>query len=158
MDSTPWQIVRTLLADQRFAVLATQDKDAPYTSLVAFAATPDLRRLMFPTRAGTRKFTNLETTPRVALLVDNRSNSAEDYRNAAALTIIGTVGVESGLEADTGRALLRARHPGLTAFLAAPDCRIAAVGVDEYLLVTRFEAVARLDPNIPPLPVVHERG
>lgn len=146
MDSSPWSIVRTLLADQRFAVLATQGGDAPYASLVAFAITPDLRYLLFPTRAGTRKFTNLEANRQVALLVDNRSNSDEDYRNAATLTVIGTVGVETGPEADAGRVLLRARHPALAGFLAEPDCRIAAVGVAEYLLVTRFEAVVRLDP------------
>ena len=146
MDSSPWQIVQALLDVQRFAVLATQGGGAPYTSLVAFAVTPDLRRVMFPTRAGTRKFTNLEANPRVALLVDNRVNSAEDYRNAAAVTVIGAVGFKTGPETDHGRALLLARHPTLAGFLAEPDCRIAMVDVAEYLLVTRFETVVRLDP------------
>ncbi len=131
---------------QRFAALATQGGDVPYTSLVAFAVTPDLRRVVFPTRTGTRKFANLEANPRVALLVDNRSNSPDDYRNAAALTVIGSVRSECGLEADEGRQLLLARHPILSAFLAAPDGRIATVTVAEYLLVTNFEAVTKLDP------------
>ncbi len=147
MDTSPWQIIQALLADQRFAVLATQGEDAPYTSLVAFAVTPDLRRLMFPTRAGTRKFTNLEANPQVALLVDDRSNSAEDYRNAAALTIIGKVGVEHGPQEDQHRERLLDRHLTLAGFLAEPDCRIAVVDVVEYRLVTQFEAVVRLDPS-----------
>jgi hypothetical protein len=146
MDRSPWPIVQTLLAEQRFAVLATQGGDAPYTSLVAFAVTTDLRCVMFPTRAGTRKFTNLETNPQVALLVDNRSNSAEDYRNATALTIIGKVGLGRGPEEDQRRELLLARHPSLADFLAEPDCRIAVVNVTEYRLVTQFESVVRLDP------------
>ncbi len=146
MDNTSWQLVESLLAEQRFAALATQGGGAPYTSLVAFAATPDLRRILFPTRAGTQKFANLEAEPRVALLVDNRSNSADDYRNAAAVTAIGSVRLEGGREADDGRALLLARHPMLEDFLAQSDCRIASVTVAQYLLVTRFEAVVRLDP------------
>jgi hypothetical protein len=146
MDIPSWRLVESLLAEQRFAALATQGGGAPYTSLVAFAATPDLRRMLFPTRAGTQKFANLEAEPRVALLVDNRSNSADDYRNAAAVTAIGSVHLEGGPEADDGRTLLRARHPMLSDFLASTDCRIASVTVTQYLLVTRFEAVVRLDP------------
>ncbi len=146
MNGLSWRLIESLLADQRFAALATQGGEVPYTSLVAFAVTPDLRRVVFPTRAGTRKFANLEANPRVALLVDNRSNSADDYRNAAALTVIGSVRTECGPEADEGRKLLLARHPILADFLAAPDGRIATVAVAEYLLVTNFEAVVRLDP------------
>lgn len=146
MSSTAWPLAEALLTNQRFAALATQGGDVPYTSLVAFAVTPDLRRVVFPTRAGTRKFANLESNPRVALLVDNRSNSADDYQNAAALTVIGSVRTECGPEADEGRRLLLARHPSLADFLAAPDGRIATVAVAEYLLVTHFEAVVRLEP------------
>ncbi|MBM4156176.1 MAG: pyridoxamine 5'-phosphate oxidase family protein [Lentisphaerae bacterium] len=126
--------------------MATQGGGAPYTSLVAFAATPDLRHIVFPTRAGTRKFANLESEPRVALLVDNRSNTADDYRNATAVTAIGSVRIETGPGADGLRARLLARHPMLAEFLASPDCRIAAVAVSHYLLVTRFESVVRIDP------------
>ena len=146
MDITSWQLVESLLAEQRFAALATQGGGAPYTSLVAFAATPDLRLILFPTRAGTQKFANLEAEPRVALLVDNRSNTADDYRNAAAVTAIGSVCLEGGPEADDRRSLLLARHPALGEFLASADCRIASVTVARYLLVTRFETVVRLDP------------
>ena len=147
MDIASWRLVESLLAEQRFAALATQGGGAPYTSLVAFAATPDLRRILFPTRAGTQKFANLEAEPRVALLVDNRSNSADDYRNAAAVTAIGSSRIEAGPEADGLRARLLTRHPMLAEFLATPDCRIAAVTVSHYLLVTRFESVTRLDPS-----------
>ncbi len=48
--STPEQLqrtVRTLLDSQIQAVLATQHRDQPYTSLMAFAVTPDLRQIVF---------------------------------------------------------------------------------------------------------------
>ncbi len=144
---TSWQRVESLLNIQRFAALATQGGGAPYTSLVAFAATPDLRQIVFPTRAGTQKFANLESEPRVALLVDNRSNTTGDYSNAIAVTAIGRVHIADGPGAEDGRGLLLARHPMLAEFLALADCRIAAITVSHYLLVTRFESVTRLDPS-----------
>lgn len=146
-EQPPGNLIRQLLDDQRFAVLATQGGGAPYTSLVAFAVSPDLKLLFFPTRSGTRKFANLEATPQVALLVDNRSNSADDYRKAAALTVIGLTSVTPDEHADGRRALLLSRHPSLLGFLGEPDCRIACVTVTEYRLVTQFEATTLLDPR-----------
>ena len=140
-------LIRSLLAGQRFAVLATQGGGAPYTSLVAFAVSPDLRHLFFPTRSGTRKFANLEASPQVALLVDNRSNSADDYRTAAALTVIGLTSVESTPDENERRSSLLQRHPSLLGFLGEPDCRIACVTITEYRLVTQFEATTVLDPR-----------
>lgn len=145
-DESSWRLLETLLADQRFAALATQGADAPYTSLVAFAVTPDLRTILFPTRSGTRKFSNLEADPKVALLIDNRSNTAADYLSAAAITVIGSVSVERGSEEMERRRILLTRHPLLAEFFAEADCRIAAVTPCEYRLVTRFETVVRLDP------------
>lgn len=143
-----WPQLEGLLAGQRFAVLATQGDEAPYTSLVCFAATEDLRRLLFPTRSGTRKFAHLMACAHVALLIDNRSNDARDYREAVAVTALGTASLEPrGGEVAEHRALLRDRHPDLGGFLAEPDCRIAVVSVREYRLVARFEQVTLLDPS-----------
>lgn len=146
MDRASWRLVASLLAEQRFAALATQDGAAPYTSLVAFAVSPDLRQMVFPTRAGTRKFAHLEANPQVALLVDNRTNSARDYQEAAALTVLGHVRLQHGPESVKRRDLLLARHPLLAGFLAETDCRIASVEIAEYRLVTRFETTVRLEP------------
>ena len=146
MNNKAWQLVEALLTDQRFAVLATQGGEVPHASLVAFAVTPDLGSLVFPTRVGTRKFANLESNPRVALLVDNRTNSANDYHDATVVTAIGRVSFARGPRPDKAREFLLARHPLLEAFLTEPDCGIATVAVSEYLLVTRFESVTKLDP------------
>jgi hypothetical protein len=145
--SAAWPILRKLLAEQPFAVLATQGEGAPYTSLVCIAESADLRWIIFPTRSGTRKFANLETCPQVALLADNRSNRASDFQDAVAVTIIGSARVDHGDEEPRLAALLLAKHPQLAGFLAEPDCRIAAVRVKEYCMVTRFEQMTRLDPS-----------
>ena len=141
-----WRLLEALFREQKFAALATQAGDSPYASLVAFAVTPDLRRVVFPTRAGSRKGGNLEVNPRVALLVDNRTNSDRDYHDAAAVTVIGSAGFARGSEADALRNLLLERHPRMAGFLADSDCLIAVVEVTEYLVVTNFETVTKLDP------------
>lgn len=144
---TAWATLANLLAGQPFAVLATQGHDAPYASLVCFAATADLNCIVFPTRAGTRKFANLEACPQVALLIDNRSNQPGDLREAVAVTVTGTVQLDRGDQMPVLHALLRAKHPGLAGFLAESDCRLATVRVEEYSFVSRFEQVTRLNPS-----------
>ncbi len=147
MNSSSWRLVESLFRKQRFAALATQTGVAPYTSLVAFAVTPDLRQVMFPTRAGSRKFANLEVNPRVALLVDNRTNTDRDYQDAAAVTVIGHAGFARDSEANTMRDLLQERHPRMAGFLSEGESLIVVVTVAEYLVVTHFESVTRLDPS-----------
>ena len=78
-----------LLASQRLAVLSTQTQGQPYSNLVAFAVTPDLKYLLFATTRATRKFANLLADSRVSLLLDNRTNEEADFAEAAALTVLG---------------------------------------------------------------------
>ena len=79
-----------LLQSQPLAVLATQNQGQPYASLVAFASSDDLKSLYFATTRSTRKYANLSGDSRVAMLVDNRSNKASDFRWAMAATATGT--------------------------------------------------------------------
>jgi len=58
---------------ERFAVLATDDKGQPYTSLISYAVTPDLSKVIFATPKKTQKYRNILQARDVALLIDNRS-------------------------------------------------------------------------------------
>lgn len=138
------QTLRELLAAQPLAVLATHGDEGPYASLVAVAATDDLRHLLFATTRATRKFANLQADARVALLVDNRSNQAADFRDAVAATVRGRA--EEVQEAERGPllALYLARHPHLRDFVAAPTCAFLKVHVASYFVVTRFQEVMEL--------------
>jgi hypothetical protein len=60
--------------DQTIETIQSLFDAQPYASLMAFAATDDLKRLLFATERNTRKYANLVSNPRAALLVDNRSN------------------------------------------------------------------------------------
>lgn len=137
-------LLRGLFAGQRLAVLATQDQGQPHTSLVAFAASEDLRHLVFATPRSTRKYAHLSRDPRVALLIDNRSNEEADFQHAVAVTAAGTV---RDLEDDRRQELLAlytARHPGLEAFVRTPTTALLDVAVTAYFLVTAFQNVLEL--------------
>ena len=138
------QRVRALLAAQRYAALCTQRDGTPYGSLVAFAATDDLRCLVFATMRASRKFGNLIADPRVAVLVDNRSNQETDLREAMATTATGRATVAAGAERARLEAMLLVRHPYLTAFASSPGCAVVRVHVDVYHTVTRFQNVYEL--------------
>jgi len=140
------KMIRELFASQRLAVLATQGSDGPHTSLVAFAAAEDLRRLVFATERETRKFTNLTSSPRVALLVDDRSHRATDLVEATAITAAGHAREAHGEERESLACLLLGKHPALKPFLAAPGCALVAVAVEAYQVVTRFQSVVEFDP------------
>lgn len=139
--------VRELVAAQRLAVLATQAEGRPYASLVAFAATEDLEGVLFATARGTRKYRNLAACPRVALLIDSRSNRESDLRDATAVTAVGVTRECAGDQRDQWSALLLGRHPSLAAFLATPDCALFRVAVEAYTLVSHFEQVAEFRPG-----------
>ncbi len=136
-----------LLARQRFGVLATTQAGEPHTSLVAFAVTADRQSVVFATPRATRKYANLRSEPRVALLIDNRSNRASDVRSAAALTIVGRVVEPRGVARAALHALYLARHPGLAGFVQAPGTALCRIAVSRYVIVDRFQHVRNLEPE-----------
>lgn len=135
------RLLRQLFHSQRYAVLATDDYGQPFTSLMAFAASEDLRQIVLLTERTRRKFANLKTNRRVALLIDNRENKVSDTQVAVAVTAIGDA---EEVDRAAGAALLPlflSRHPGLTAFAASPSCAVVTVHITSYLLVSSFEQV-----------------
>jgi heme iron utilization protein len=139
--------IRSLLDSQRLAVLATQCGGQPYTSLMAFASTDDLRWIVVVTGQATRKRSNMEQDPRVCLLIDNRANTVDDFYQASALTIVGTARlVDDDAVSDLRRRYLQ-RHPSLQEFVCSPTTDLLAIEVSYYLLVNRFQQVFELRPG-----------
>ena len=134
-------LLQELFRSQRFAVMATNEFEQPFTSLMAFAAAEDLRQIVVLTERATRKFANLKANSRVALLIDNRENKGSDTQDSVAVTAIGEA---EEADAEAGALLLDrylARHPYLAEFAASPSCAIVRVKIDSYLLVSRFQKV-----------------
>lgn len=131
--------VRALLSAQRFAVLCTSTQGWPYASLVAVAAEEDLRRIYFATPENTQKTANLHADDRVALLIDDRSNRAEDCHSGTAVTLLGRAEVLLPEGRGGAQALYVKRHPHLASFLDAPDTVLVCVYVERYRLVEHFQ-------------------
>jgi nitroimidazol reductase NimA-like FMN-containing flavoprotein (pyridoxamine 5'-phosphate oxidase superfamily) len=133
-----------LFREQRLAVLSTNDQGQPYSSLLAFSASDDLAHLLFATSRATRKYANLRRNERVSLLVDNRSNSTSDFRDAMAVTVIGRAREVANAERGDLQAGYLAKHPYLDEFVSAPTCALFEVQVDVYYAVHRFQSVVEL--------------
>lgn len=135
------RILSDLFHSQRFAVLATDDHGQPFTSLMAFVASPDLRQLVVLTDRTTCKFANLMANCRVALLIDNRENKVSDTKDSMAVTAIGKAQEVASGEDPSMLELFLACHPYLAEFAASPTCAVVRVKIDSYLLVSSFQKV-----------------
>jgi hypothetical protein len=74
--------IKNLFDSQSLAVLATQSNAQPYASLVAFAATEDLKQIIFLTPNTTRKYANIESNfdEKQAFAADVFHLGRESYR------------------------------------------------------------------------------
>ena len=133
--------LRDLFASQNLAVLATQNNEQPYASLVAFFATDDLRHIYFATPRTTRKFANLSADGRVAVLINNSTNQSADFHRAISVTAVGDAEEISGADRDQQLLLYLAKHPYLEEFAKSPTCALVRVAVRSYYLVRNFQKV-----------------
>lgn len=136
--------LKKLLQTQPLAVLATQDRGQPYASLVAFASSGDLKSLYFATTRSTRKYANLSGDSRVAMLVDNRSNKASDFRWAMAATATGRAGEVNPRKKKRALDLYLDKHPHLRDFVLSPTCALCEIQVRTFVVVTRFQHVVEV--------------
>jgi nitroimidazol reductase NimA-like FMN-containing flavoprotein (pyridoxamine 5'-phosphate oxidase superfamily) len=138
------QSLLRLFDSQRLAVLSTQYDGQPYASLIAFSFSDDLKELFFATPRTTRKYTNLRADPRVAMLIDSRSNQEADIHQAIAVTAVGKAGEVSEEERPAVFEGYLARHPHLEDFAKSPSCALIRVAVTTFYVVSRFQKVMEL--------------
>lgn len=137
-------VLKDLFDSQPLAVLATQSDGQPYTNLVAYAFSQDLRSLFFATSQSTRKFANLSAEPMVSILVDNRTNNPSDFRWAKAVTVTGKAEkIDKEKEVEITEVYIN-KHPHLKDFLDSPSCALIRISVETYYLVTRFQEVMEI--------------
>ncbi len=142
--------IKELCESQSFAVLATQGSGQPYTSLIGFFTSEDLKYLVFATPKETRKFSLLEGDNRVALMVDNRGLQPNSINHISALTITGNSRVLSDKEEiKKWSGMLTEKHPYLNSFVKASSTAIVLVEVYRYFYVRRFQEVFEWIPNQP---------
>jgi len=146
IDMTDESELKGLLTSQRLAVLATQSEGRPHGCLVNFACSDDLRYLFFATRRDTRKYHDIITGPRVAMLMDNRTSNGSDLSQAIAVTARGMAHELTGDDQDLWLPLYLSRHPDLEGFVRDSEVALIRVEVEDYL-VARFDTTRTVRPD-----------
>lgn len=132
--------LKGLCASQRLCVLATQYDRQPYGNLVAFAEADELRSLIFVTNRNTRKYANVVSNQKVAVMIDSRTNRMSDFTTALAVTAIGTVEEVTGIERDRLASTYISKHPYLAEFVNRPEQALMKIKVTDYV-IARFDSV-----------------
>jgi uncharacterized pyridoxamine 5'-phosphate oxidase family protein len=127
------RLLKKIIGGQFFAVLNSVGGGQPYSNLVTFTITSDLKSLVFITDRNTRKYRNIQENNHISILIDNRTNQRSDIKNAIAITVIGTAR-EVIENKDSFQALFLERHPGIKQFVFDPDNALILVTIQEYVI------------------------
>jgi len=136
--------VQRLFAKQRLACLATSKSKKPHTSLVAFAATDDLKTILFATTRSSKKYAYLRANDRVSMLIDDRTNRITDFKKGIAVTVIGRAKELGAHRKNNYLKLYVKQHPYLEEFVESEHSSLFGVEVETYRVVTRFQQVDEL--------------
>lgn len=136
--------IHELLKGQYLAVLATNTGSSPYTSLVGFVAGKELKEIFFATFTNTHKYQNIIGHPDVSLLIDSRTNRADDFKESSAVTVLGKADMVLEEQRDTIVSLYLERFSHLRDFVNDPQCALVQIAVSRYILVQRFQEVFEL--------------
>ena len=138
MNENILEIIKRLFDEQRFAVIATQGENNPYTNLVSFLANETCEKIYFPTSKKTKKYENLLRDSRISILIDNRGNKPEDIKNAIAVTAVGTTKGTENQEIITS---FLKKHPYLKEFIQSIDSIMIEITIEKYIVVDSFQNV-----------------
>lgn len=139
------QTVRSIVADQRFGVLATSGKSGPHSTIVSFAAADNLTTIVFATPTDTRKFENLRQSTRVSFFIDDRLQHQDRLLDIHGIEARGTAGLIDPEDRAIYEQIFLARHPELTTFLN--QSALVRIDVDTYDMVHSFQNVLVFNPG-----------
>lgn len=140
-------LIKELLNKQLFCVLSTKLREGnyPYSSLIGYQVSEDLKQFFFITSRNTTKFTNLLSEPNACIFVDNRSNHEEDVLNAKTVTILGIV---EEIEKEPNKEIIekfKLKYPQIKEFIDQPSTALLRFNVKQYIVVYEFQKVLRLE-------------
>ena len=141
MTRSQRKTIADLLSAQKLGILATLGQAYPYQNIVAFAASGDLKNILFATGRSTGKYKNLKSRKRVAISIDNRSNREADFQQATGITAIGRALELRGRVREKSAELFLRKHPSLRELLSAADRALFTIQVRAYHVVLHFQDV-----------------
>ena len=141
-DSAVRDQITILMTKQPYAVLCTQGQEQPYGSVIAFAASKELNAVVFATPVATRKYRLLSECNRVAIVVDNRTDTPHDLSRIHALTATGrAVILQQNSAAAAWQKILIDKHPHMHDFICEPNTALVLIKIARYLHVSRLQEV-----------------
>ncbi len=111
-ETVQHDVVRLIRAN-RWAALATVGEGGPFASMVAFAAVPDLSRVVLHLSRLAPHTRNLLTDPHASLVISEPDDGRDDPQTLARVTLMGGVAAVDKAAADYEalRSLYTARLP-----------------------------------------------
>ncbi len=135
--------LKSLMEEQKLGVLATFHEDEPYTNLVAFVTSDDLKYIFFVTPVFTRKYSYLSVSGKASMMIDNRSNDESDFKDAMAVNATGSVmAIE---KPDDIKEIYVEKHPYLMDFIQSPSSALMRIDVERYIVASKFQNVVEVD-------------
>ena len=137
-----------IIANALYGVLATQNNTHPYTSLMAYGYSSNLKNIIFTTPRTTRKHKFLGECSNVAFQVDNRPKKIKSIMSIESLTAIGSAYEINSQkkEYDKFTQLLLYKHYYLKDFLLSPSTALYCINVSHFFHVVRLQEVSIITP------------
>lgn len=138
--------LKALNETEYFAVLATDNRGQPYTSLIAYAVTPDAGKVVFSTTRKTRKYKNILSSGLVAILIDNRPKDEKALLQTEAITVLGKAKpLRRGKRRDELARVFLHKHPDFSDFVGKPATVLIEVEITQCVHVGRFQTISVWD-------------
>ncbi|MFX1264207.1 MAG: pyridoxamine 5'-phosphate oxidase family protein [Promethearchaeota archaeon] len=145
MDDALRERLVELFSSQIVSVLGTSASDEPYSCLVGFEFTPDLKEVVFATMRDRLKYRQISANPRVSLMVDNRKNTPSDFDATTSVTLIGDAVDTEPPEREKLAEMLVKKNPFLSDFVESPNCAVVRIGIEKMYIVDNFESVTKIE-------------
>lgn len=125
--------VKDLLLSQRFAVLATEGEEYPYSGLVAYLYNTDEEKLYVPILKDNPIYHNIKNSPHVSLVIDNNKNSSVTVFDTQSMTLLGKA--KEVYERKKGELIneFYGRYECLHELLNNDNCAIVEIHVHKYI-------------------------
>lgn len=134
--------IRNVLETCRLAVLATEGNGQPHASLIAITPISGFRQIIFATYRNTRKFENLLTNSKVALLIQGEDTDSSFKQSGFALTAYGYAQEAGEVDYEEFMQAHLRRHPDQANFLLSEDLAIIRIKVETYQVVRGIDDVS----------------
>lgn len=142
------ELIKEMLENESFGVLATKGDNGCYTSLISFASNNDLTTILFATPIDTKKYEMIIKNNNVSILIDNRSDNEKSINDIAAITSIGEARIlKEEAEKEKWSKVLLDKHSYLDDFIEAETTALILVEISKYYYVTSFQEVIEWIPK-----------